>query len=221
VPGMPSGRRNGDQAESSTVRPRRPDASPSGASSPVGWRPAEGPSPRRRGEPAAAFESRPWIRTICRSGGEPRAPLPPPCDRTDHPRAGGGTVITKGTIPAQAGEPETFSQAISRCSIAPSIIRGGGIRFISPFSNRTPGLFRSDPVWVGRRTDNPADGFWVCSAASEAIARDNGGRLRCMPTCPLRGVITIIGPHCAPISDNVVVTPKAEQMRCRPTGPTR
>jgi hypothetical protein len=33
---------------------------------------------------------------------------------------------------------ETFSQAISRCSITPSTIRGGGIRIISPFSNRTP-----------------------------------------------------------------------------------
>jgi hypothetical protein len=33
---------------------------------------------------------------------------------------------------------ETFSQAISRCSVTPSTIRGGGIRIISPFSNRTP-----------------------------------------------------------------------------------
>src|SRR4051812_1170455 len=34
---------------------------------------------------------------------------------------------------------ETFSQAISRCSVTPTTTRGGGIRIISPFSNRTPG----------------------------------------------------------------------------------
>ena len=33
---------------------------------------------------------------------------------------------------------ETFSQAISRCSVTPSTTRDGGIRIISPFSNRTP-----------------------------------------------------------------------------------
>ena len=33
---------------------------------------------------------------------------------------------------------ETFSQAISRCSVTPSTTRGGGIRIMNPFSNRTP-----------------------------------------------------------------------------------
>ena len=48
-------------------------------------------------------------------------------------------IANGGSVHHTAGQAsETFSQAISRCSVTPSTTRGGGIRIISPFSNRTP-----------------------------------------------------------------------------------
>ena len=53
--------------------------------------------------------------------------------------SGGGSLPNGGSAHHTTGQTsETFFQAISRCSVTPSTTRGGGIRIISPFSNRTP-----------------------------------------------------------------------------------
>jgi hypothetical protein len=49
------------------------------------------------------------------------------------------SIANGGSVRRTAGQTsETFSQVISRCSVTPSTTRGGGIRIISPLSNRTP-----------------------------------------------------------------------------------
>ena len=81
--------------------------------------------------------------------------------RTFDCHASGAQVCTANVVPTAVSTsktslsghmtPETFSQVISRCSVTPSTTRGGGIRIISPFSNRP--VFRADPARIRRGID--------------------------------------------------------------------